>query len=303
MPSLTGNVNVAIHLTSSIIGKVTISTNYSTATPTTSTDHAAAISIPAVVGGTAAGIALAVAVVVGWKWWSSIIRQPNKKCRSRRVCMRHDRATPNKPNEEGCGPSSSSDGTTGCSDRKKTLADSSPNTIGTTSSHTTPVQHSLTIAAPLPVPPIKPPRNPARALRRPSGQFKESLTRGSRTSLARASNRLSYKSTISTASMYSTQTDEEQQVRVPAAVVTAALGSTRRLSRHCHSSGPYTIGEEQTELVVPSSSLRDSAYIDANITQLHRVSNISDGSLCLQQGAQTTDSIGVAYGGEESDGP
>lgn len=303
MPSLTGNVNVAIHLTSTIIGEVTISTNSSTATPTTSTDHAAAISIPAIVGGTAAGIALAVAVVVGWKWWSLIVRQPNKKCRSRRVCMRHDRATPNKPNEEGCGPSSNSDGTIGCSDRKKTLADSSPNTIGTTSSHTTPVQHSLSMAAPLPAPPIKPPRNPARALRRPSGQFKESFTRGSRTSPARASNRLSYKSTISTASMYSTQTDEEQQLRVPAAVITAALGGTRHLSRHCHSSGPYTIGEEQTELVVPSSSLRDSAYIDANITQLHRVSNISDGSLCLQQGAQTTDSIGVAYGGEESDEP
>lgn len=97
--------------------------------------------------------------------------------------------------------------------------------------------------------------------------------------------------------MYSTQTDEEQHVRVPAAVITAALGGTRHLSRLGHSSEPYTIGEERMELVVPSSSLRDSDHIDA---RLHRVSNISAGSLCLQQGAQTTDSIGVAYGGEES---
>lgn len=300
MPSLTGNLNVVIHITSSIIGEVTISTNSSTVTPTTSTEHAAAISIPAAVGGTAAGIALAVAVVVGWRWWSSIVRQPNKKCRSPRqnILRKHDRATPNKPNEEGCGPASSSDGTA-YSYGKMSFANSSPNTIGTTSSHTTPVQSSLSMAALLPAPPIKPPRNPARALRRPSGQFKESLARGSRSSFARASNRLSYKSTISTASIYSTQTDEEQ-VRVPAAVITAALGGTRHLSRLGHSSEPYTIGEEQAELVVPSSSLRDSAHINTNITQLHRVSNISAGSLCLQQGALTTDSIGVAYGGEES---
>jgi hypothetical protein len=236
-----------------------------------------------------------------------IIRQPNKKCRSRRVCSmqistifvihsaqqqntlkRTDRATPIKPNE-----GSNSDGT-GCEDGKKSFPDSSPNTRGTPSSHSTPLQHSSSVAAPLPAPPIKPPRNPARALRRPSAQFKESLARGSRSSFARASNRLSYKSTISTASMYSTQTDEEQHVRVPAAVITAALGGTRHLSRLGHSSEPYTIGEEQMELVVPSSSLRDS---DA---RLHRVSNISAGSLCLQQGAQTTELIGVAYGGEES---
>ncbi|KAG2115317.1 uncharacterized protein F5147DRAFT_414828 [Suillus discolor] len=296
MPPLTGNVNVAIRL----IGEVTISTNSSTATPSTNTEHATRISIPAIVGGTAAGIALAVAVAVGWKWWSSIVRHSDKKRRSRRqnVLRRHDRTTPNKPSEAG-GPSSNSD-STGCSDAKKSLADSSPKTMGAISPSPTPIQHSLRMAAPLPPPPIKPPRNPARALRRPSGQFKESLARGSRSSFAWASNRLSHKSSISTASMYSTQTYEEQQVRVPAAVITAALGGTRHLSRLGHSSDPYTIGEEQTELVVPSSSLRPSAHIDANIAQLHRVSNISAGSLGLQQGAQTTDSIGVAYGGEES---
>ncbi|KIK45924.1 hypothetical protein CY34DRAFT_10094 [Suillus luteus UH-Slu-Lm8-n1] len=302
MPSLT---NVAVHLPPTIIREVSISSTSSAATPTTTTtEHATPISIPAIVGGTAAGIALAVAVVLAWKWWSLIIRQPNKKCRSRRVCSmqistifvihsaqqqntlkRLDRATPIKPNEV-----SNSDGA-GCEDGKKSFADSSPNTRGTP---LTPLQHSSSVAAPLPIPPIKPPRNPARALRRPSAQFKESLARGSRSSFARASNRLSYKSTISTASVYSTQTDEEQHVRVPAAVITAALGSTRHLSRLGHSSEPYTIGEEQVELVVPSSSLRDS---DA---RLHRVSNISAGSLCLQQGAQTTELIGVAYGGEES---
>lgn len=285
MPSLT---NVAVHLPPTIIREVSISSTSSAATPTTTTtEHATPISIPAIVGGTAAGIALAVAVVLAWKWWSLIIRQPNKKCRSRRqnTLKRLDRATPIKPNEV-----SNSDGA-GCEDGKKSFADSSPNTRGTP---LTPLQHSSSVAAPLPIPPIKPPRNPARALRRPSAQFKESLARGSRSSFARASNRLSYKSTISTASVYSTQTDEEQHVRVPAAVITAALGSTRHLSRLGHSSEPYTIGEEQVELVVPSSSLRDS---DA---RLHRVSNISAGSLCLQQGAQTTELIGVAYGGEES---
>lgn len=287
MPSLT---NVAVHLPPTIVREVSISSNSSAATPTTTTEHATPISIPAIVGGTAAGIALAVAVVLAWKWWSLIIRQPNKKCRSRRqnTLKRTDRATPIKPNE-----GSNSDGT-GCEDGKKNFPDSSPSTRGTPSSHSTPLQHSSSVAAPLPAPPIKPPRNPARALRRPSAQFKESLARGSRSSFARASNRLSYKSTISTASMYSTQTDEEQHVRVPAAVITAALGGTRHLSRLGHSSEPYTIGEEQMELVVPSSSLRDS---DA---RLHRVSNISAGSLCLQQGAQTTELIGVAYGGEES---
>lgn len=287
MPSLT---NVDVHLPPTIIREVSISSNSSAATPTTTTENATPISIPAIVGGTAAGIALAVAVVLAWKWWSLIIRQPNKKCRSRRqnTLKRTDRATPIKPNE-----GSNSDGT-GCEDGKKNFPDSSPSTRGTPSSHSTLLQHSSSVAAPLPAPPTKPPRNPARALRRPSAQFKESLARGSRSSFARASNRLSYKSTISTASMYSTQTDEEQHVRVPAAVITAALGGTRHLSRLGHSSEPYTIGEEQMELVVPSSSLRDS---DA---RLHRVSNISAGSLCLQQGAQTTELIGVAYGGEES---
>ncbi|KAG1766087.1 hypothetical protein EDD22DRAFT_950793 [Suillus occidentalis] len=284
MPSLT---NVAVHLPPTIIREVSISSTSSAATPTTTTEHATPISIPAIVGGTAAGIALAVAVVLAWKWWSLIIRQPIKKCRSRRqnTLKRLDRVAPIKPNE-----GSNSDGT-GCEDGKKSFADSSTNTRGTPSS---PLQHSSNVIAPLPVPPNKPPRNPDRALRRPSAQFKESLARGSRSSFARASNRLSYKSTISTASMYSTQTDEEQHVRVPAAVITAALGGPRHLSRLGHSSEPYTIGEEQMELVVPSSSLRDS---DA---RLHRVSNISAGSLCLQQGAQTTELIGVAYGGEES---
>ncbi|KAG2352631.1 hypothetical protein BDR07DRAFT_1436780 [Suillus spraguei] len=294
MPSLTGNLNVAIHLTYSIICQVT---NTSTAVPTKSAEHATTISIPAVVGGTAAGIALAVAMVVGWRWWKLIVRQPSKKCRSRRVSsMRHaDQATQIIPNEGGFDPSSSLDGT-GCSHGKKSFADSSPNTIGTTSSHTTPVQHSLGMATLLPVPPITPPRNPARTLRHPSAQFKESLTRRSRSSLAR---RLSYKSTISTASIYSTQTTEEHQPRVPAAVITAALGGARYLLRPGHSSEPYTIGAERTELAVPRSRLGDPAHIDANMIQLHRVSNISAGSLCLQQGSQTTDSIGVAYGGEE----
>lgn len=295
MPSLTGNLNVAVHLTSSMVHQVT---NSSTAVHAKSGEHATTISIPAVVGGTVAGIALAVAMVVGWRWWKLIVRQPRKKYRSRRqnVLRRHaDQATQIKPNEEGFDPSSSLDGT-GCSHGKKSFADSSPNTIGTTSFHTTPVQHSLGMAALLPVPPITPPQNPARALRYPLGQFKESLTRRSRSPLAR---RLSYKSTISTASIYSTQTTEEHQPRVPAAVITAALGGTRHLSRPGHSSEPYTIGAERTELAVPRSRLGDSAHIDATMIQLHRVSNISAGSLCLQQGSQTTDSIGVAYGGEE----
>ncbi|KAG0705243.1 hypothetical protein DFH29DRAFT_997032 [Suillus ampliporus] len=293
MPSLPGNVNVAIQLTPSINGGVTITTNSSTVPPTTSAEHAAVVSIPAVVGGTAAGIALAVVAVVGWKWF---VRRPNKECHSRKQST-----TPEKLNEEGCGPSSSWDGT-GCSDGKTSPANSAPNII-CTPSHTTPVQHSLIMAAPLPGPPIKPPRNPARALRRPSDQLKESAARGSRTSFMRVSNRLSYKSTISTASIYSTQSEEEQQVRVPAAIITAALGhtiGTRHLSRLGHSSEQYTIGEEQAELAVPSSRLRHSAHSDANVAQPHRVSNISAGSLCLQQGAQSTDSIGVAYGGEES---
>lgn len=296
MPLLTRNVNLTIHLTSSINGRETISTNSSTKILTTSPGHATSVSIPAIVGGTAAGIALAVAVLAAWKWWTSIIRQPNKKCHSRRVCfMRRNRATPDIPNGEGCSRSNG----TGCSDGKKSLADSPPTTIGTTH-HTTPVQHSLTMAAPSPEPPTKPPRNPARAMRRPSDHFKEGVTRGSRTSFVRASNRLSYKSTISTASMYSTQTsEEEQQVPVPAAIITAALGGTRHLSRPGHSYEHYTIGEEQAEqaeLVIPCSRPQHST----DLAQLHRVSNISAGSLCLQQGVQSTDSIGVAYGGEES---
>ncbi|KAG1756214.1 uncharacterized protein EDB91DRAFT_1241314 [Suillus paluster] len=293
MPLLIGNVN---HLTLNINREQIVSTNSSTVTPTTNTKHATVVSIPAVVGGTAAGIALVVIAVVGWKWF---IRQSNKGSHSRKqsITTRQTQTTPDKLNEEGCGPSSSCDDT-GCSDGKTSHVDSVPNTVST-ASNTTPVQHSLIIAAPLPGPPITPPKNPARALRRPSDQLKESAGRGSRTSFGRASNRLSHKSTISTASVYSTQTEEEQ-VRVPVATITAALDhtfGTRHLSRLDHSSEPHTIGEQQAELTVPCSTLRHSTHSDANP---HRVSNISAGSLCLQQGAQSTDSIGVAYGGEES---
>jgi hypothetical protein len=216
-----------------------------------------------------------------------------------RNVLRRDRTSPTKLNQEL--PGSTVDGNSAeSSDWKQDLADSPLNTI---SPHpTTPHQHPLVMAAPaLPGPPTKPPRNPARTLRRSS---KEITVRRSRTSFLRVSNALSYKSSnLSTSSEYSTQSGEEQQVRVPAAVIVAALGhtfGTRRLPTLNPNSEPYTIGEE-AEFAIPRPRLRDPAH-SGDVGHLHRVSNISAGSLSLQ-GSQSIASIGVAYGGEECEEP
>lgn len=95
--------------------------------------------------------------------------------------------------------------------------------------------------------------------------------------------------------MYSTQSGEQQQqTHVPAAAIVAALG-------HTQNPEPYTIEEEQVELTTrPRQQL--SAYSNG-VGQMHRISNISDGSLGLQRGSQSIASIGVAYGGEEYEEP
>ncbi|OJA19714.1 hypothetical protein AZE42_01522 [Rhizopogon vesiculosus] len=284
MPLLPDNVNVATHLTSNISIGVRSSTDSTTVS----------VSIPAIAGGTAAGVVLAVVAVIGWKWWAFIVRNTNEKRSRKQNLLRRQSTTPTKSNEEPPGfPDWNS---TECSDWKKDPADSPPNPY-----YTPPHQHSLITAAPaLSGSPIKPPSNPACDLQRSS---KDIAVRGSRASFVRASNGLSYKSSnISTPSVYSTQSGEEQQARVPAAVIIAALGhtfGTRRLSTLRHSSEPYTIGEEQAELAIPRSRLRYSGHSDSNFIQLHRISNISAGSLSLQQGSQSIAPIGVAYGGEE----
>jgi len=309
MPVLADHANVAIRLTSNISIGVRSSASSSTIS----------VSVPAIAGGTAAGVVIALVAVMGWKWWKMIVGQTNKKRQSRKVCFNvplslhvfiihcnHQQnilerspatSTPTTSKEEQLG-SSTDWNNAECSDWKEDLADSLPNT--TFPPHTSPNQHSLLTASPaLSGPPIKPPRNPVRALRRPS---KENAARGSRTSFIRASNRLSYKSSnISTASVYSTQSGEEQQARVPAAVIIAALGhtfGTKRLSTLNHNSEPYTIGEEQAEFAMPRPRVGYSAHSE-NIRQMHRVSNISAGSLSLQQGSQSIATIGMAYGGEE----
>ena len=51
-----------------------------------STDSTISAAIPAIAGGTAAGVVLAVVAVMGWKWWAFIIRRTNKpQCSSSRV--------------------------------------------------------------------------------------------------------------------------------------------------------------------------------------------------------------------------
>ena len=216
------------------------------------------------------------------------------------VLRKPSRATPTKSNEAlrsttniNCNNSAESPN---C---KKDFKEPPTNT---TSPHSTTNHDPMITTTPAPSgPPIKPPRNPARALRRSS---KENAVRASRSSLARASGGLSYKaSTVSTASVYSTQS-EEPQTRVPAAVIVAALGhtfGTRRLSTLHHT---YTIGEEQldSELAIPRRRLRHPLQSDS-VGQLHRISNISDGSLGLQDGPYTVDPIGVAYGGEDCEEP
>lgn len=307
MPVLADHANVATRLTSNI----SIGARSSASSSTVS------VSVPAIAGGTAVGVVLAVVAVMGWKWWKMIVRHTNKKRQSRKVCfnvplslhtfiiqcnhqqniLKRRPPPPTKLKEEHIG-SSTDWNNAECSDWKEDLADSLPNTI--CPPHTSPNQHPLlTAASALSGPPINPPRNPARALRRPS---REIAARGSRTSFMRASNGLSYKSSnISTASVYSTQSGEEQQARVPAAVIMAALGhtfGTKRLSTLNHNSDPYTIGEEQAEFAIPRPRVGHSAHSE-NIRQLHRVSNISAGSLSLQHGSPSIATIGVAYGGEE----
>lgn len=66
---LAHNVNVATHLTS----------NISIAVRTSTTSSTVSVPIAAIAGGTAAGVVLAVVVVIGWRWWTSIVRNTNKR--------------------------------------------------------------------------------------------------------------------------------------------------------------------------------------------------------------------------------
>jgi hypothetical protein len=150
MPVLADHANVATRLTSNISIGVRSSASSSTVS----------VSVPAIAGGTAAGVVLAVVAVMGWKWWTMILGKANKKRQSRKVCFnvplslhvfiihcnhqqnilgRSPATTPTISKEEHLG-SSMDWNNAECSDWKEDLADSLPNT--TCPPHTSPNQHS-----------------------------------------------------------------------------------------------------------------------------------------------------------------
>jgi len=110
-------------------------------------------------------------------------------------------------------------------------------------------------------------------------------------------NGLSYKSsTITCSSVYSTQSGEERQVRVPPSVILAALGPNidRLSSVDEHALAPPGAGVE------PIRRFRASAEV---AQEPNRLSHISAGSLPLNvQAVDHASSVGLAYGGEEEQG-
>ena len=107
-------------------------------------------------------------------------------------------------------------------------------------------------------------------------------------------NGLSYKSsTITCSSVYSTQSGEERQVRVPPSVILAALGPNMdRLSSVVeHALAPPGGSVE------PISSFKPPGEVGQ---EPNRLSHISAGSLPLNvQAVDHASSVGLAYGGEE----
>ncbi|KAH7921483.1 hypothetical protein BV22DRAFT_728126 [Leucogyrophana mollusca] len=126
-----------------------------------------------------------------------------------------------------------------------------------------------------PTPPTMPPELPEKATRRPASLARSNSNPGARSSIVRSGKELSYKSsTIGSASVYSTQSGEEHQIRVPTNVVLAALGhtfDTKRFSTLSQKSESlHSLGESQGPSAFPRSRMRSVQGLYTYNQKTHR---------------------------------
>ncbi|KIJ69550.1 hypothetical protein HYDPIDRAFT_106199 [Hydnomerulius pinastri MD-312] len=266
-----------------------------------SSASATVILVPAIVGATCGGMIIAIAAWFGWKRWSkgSDRASQQETLRPRRVLRKGERRTRTRSSEKNSTSMSSSSSNAGFLDEKDRKHDmpspieEAPRDVPESNPRT----HERTTSIPRPIS-IRPPRPPKNSAREMHGIVKVP-------SANRLSRGLSYKaSTISSVSMYSTQSGEEHQVRVPPAVILAALGPN--FDRRAPMAGGSTptaslppVGEGN-ELITSNVHTRRAPGAYQPPQPTNRLSQISNGSLNLQMPDHGPSlPIGLAYGGEE----
>ncbi|KAH7906063.1 hypothetical protein BJ138DRAFT_1163523 [Hygrophoropsis aurantiaca] len=270
------------------------------------------IPVPAIVGGTCAGIIIALAIGLGWKWWAGSANnnsQKNSGKRRRTLVKKRNHVFSDGGLTHPSRSPDSSMAHTFVEEKADPKLPSKSIPLSEKSAASSVVSfHTAEEAKHIQdrSPPAMPPEV---ADRPPSVERRISLARsdsngGTRSSVVRSQKELSYKpSTIGSASVYSTQSGEEHQIRAPTSVVLAALGhtfDTKRLSTFDQKSESLpSNGETQGPSAYPRARMKHAAQSDMGINQLHRISQISAGSILLQPEDILGTPIGFAYGGEK----
>ncbi|KAI6103053.1 hypothetical protein EDD16DRAFT_1715754 [Pisolithus croceorrhizus] len=247
----------------------------------------------AAICGTSAGLFVAVVALVSWKWRCWDQGAPREQPRHRRVLAR--RAKPPSSDAEVASASSVTSRNAFTTNTCQPIVTDMTTADRDRTSDTAMAIHPTLSIAPRPTSlQIVPPR-PVRSAARMESRFPPvvHLPRG-----------LSYKaSTITTSSVYSTQSGEEHQVRVPQSVVVAALGPHMDQGFSADGQGqglalPHrtTCGGSQLAAI---SKMPNEARLSL---QMNRLSHLSAESLSLNMQlvdpALMTLPIGLAYGGE-----
>lgn len=262
------------------------------ATAGNSSHHTVSL-ICAIVGGTSAGVVIVIVAFLTWKrrWcFQRTRRAPQREHPHRGVLVKKDKRLSTHATEKlASSTSSSRTSSNAIASEKAQLAGVLPIAVAPPPPKMDNVR--ATVMAVKQTPPIvrptsvhlRPPKPRTVACAEVRSPLADHLNNG-----------LSYKSsTITCSSVYSTQSGEERQVRVPPSVILAALGPNMdRLS----SVVEHTLAPPGGS-VEPISSFKPPGEVGQ---EPNRLSHISAGSLPLNvQAVDHASSVGLAYGGEE----
>ncbi|KAL4064334.1 hypothetical protein V8B97DRAFT_2093078 [Scleroderma yunnanense] len=260
--------------------------------------HSSLTTICAIVGGTSLGVVIVVIGLISWKrrCWTQRARHARQGEHPHRSVLvkREKKSSITSPEKLASSTSSSRTSSNAVTSEKAQLAGVLPpanavphDKVETVRSATT-IKQTPSFVKPTAIH-LRPPKLRSSAGGDIRPPLTDHLNRG-----------LSYKaSTITSSSVYSTQSGEERQVRVPPSVILAALGpSLGPVNEH-----GLTVPHQRT----PDGSVRPPTSFKAPdeaglALESNRLSHISAGS--LQLNTQVVDHaspepIGLAYGGEE----
>ncbi|KAI0807036.1 hypothetical protein C8Q74DRAFT_1225494 [Fomes fomentarius] len=304
--STTSTIFVTVHVTASpTFITTTFTSSGAESVPTVATGAVIQSNVPvaAIASGTAAGVVLALAAVIGWTWWGRCIKRKEAKRRKEALAYLEVRentrrnastlsqtATQHKPTFSmrgphgrkvtfvPNGPASSQSTLRGTVNLEKGVADAEKSMRPPPPRPPTPTAHLHNLkkpeaVLPPPVPPV-PRRHPQRE-RRLASSLEESSSYTQHRLMHQAS-------TLSSGSVYSTQSAiEESQTgaAVPSSLIMALTNEGSRRSL--------------LATYLPWNRYRTS------VASNNRLSEYSTGSVYSQLDDQAWESVGFAYGGED----